>query len=351
MKDIFIIVPTLNPNIDILEVFLKELKKEFKNILVFDDGCREEYKDFFEKLEKEKIIVLHHYINLGKGRAMKDAFNYLLNEYPNLKGVVTADSDGQHSVKDIKKMAEMLLEHDDCLILGCRNFENKSVPTRNKFGNKITRKAFKTLIGLKITDTQTGLRGLPKKVMIKFLTTKGDRFEYETNQLIDTIEKNVPIKEIPIETIYLKNSNSESHFNPIKDSFNIYKIFLKYILSSITSFIFDYLFFALLFYIIIPEVSLKYAISFMFARIFSSIINFIINSKLVFKSKHKSSKFKYFILVVVQMIIGSLIGNLFSLITNIPVIIIKIIIDVIIFMVNFVIQREFIFIEEKHEKK
>ena len=32
MKDIFIIVPTLNPNIKIFDKFLKELSKEFKNI-------------------------------------------------------------------------------------------------------------------------------------------------------------------------------------------------------------------------------------------------------------------------------------------------------------------------------
>ena len=110
MNDIFIIVPTLNPNIELLDSFLKDLKKEFKNILVYDDGCREEYKSYFKKLEKDNIIVLHHYVNLGKGRAMKDAFNYILNEYPNIKGVVTADSDGQHGVKDIIKCKLVIIK-------------------------------------------------------------------------------------------------------------------------------------------------------------------------------------------------------------------------------------------------
>ena len=54
---------------------------------------------------------------------MKDAFNYLLLKYPKLKGVVTADSDGQHSIKDIEKVSNEILKHPDSLILGCRDLK------------------------------------------------------------------------------------------------------------------------------------------------------------------------------------------------------------------------------------
>ena len=165
MEDIFVVVPTLNPNIEIFKKFLDNLLESTKNVLVYDDGCNKEYDSFFKELEKKKITVLHHYVNLGKGRAMKDAFNYLLLKYPKLKGVVTADSDGQHSIKDIEKVAEEIKKHPDSLILGCRDFDSENVPTRNKYGNKITRGVFKTFVGLSITDTQTGLRGYPTKVM------------------------------------------------------------------------------------------------------------------------------------------------------------------------------------------
>lgn len=349
MKDIFIIVPTLNPNIEIFDEFLKKLQKEFKNILVYDDGCREEYKEFFKGLEKKGIIVLHHYVNLGKGRAMKDAFNYLLNEYPNLKGVVTADSDGQHGVKDIKTCAKLILDNPDSLILGCRNFDSPNVPKRNRFGNKTTRNVLKLFVGISVTDTQTGLRGLPKEVMMKYMTTQGDRFEYETNQLIDTIDKEIPIKEFEIETIYLENSNSESHFNPIKDSIAIYKVFLKYIFSSLSSFGIDYLLFALFFYKLMPNMAHPYAYSYILARILSSIYNYIINAKVVFKNQNKSSIIKYFILAFVQMIIGALLGNWAA--TGKSAMAVKLIIDIILFVVNFVIQREFIFVGKKNEEK
>ncbi len=347
MKDIFIIVPTLNPNIELLDPFLKNLKKKFKNILVYDDGCREEYQDYFKKLEKEKITVLHHYINLGKGRAMKDAFNYLLNEYPNLKGVVTADSDGQHSVEDIVKCAEKVLERPDALILGCRDFDASNVPRRNRFGNKTTRNVLKLFVGISVSDTQTGLRGLSKEVMMKMMTSQGDRFEYETNQLIDTIDKEIPIVEIPIQTIYV-NGNTESHFNPIKDSLAIYKIFLKYIIASISSFVIDILLFALFNKIILGDYHIILAT--IFARIISSLVNYMFNARMVFKKQNKSSIYKYFLLVIVQMLVSAFTVNYLFKLLPINTVVIKLIVDIIIFIVNFVIQREFIFIRGKNEK-
>ena len=349
MKDIFIIVPTLNPNTDLLDNFLRELKKEFKNILVYDDGCRDEYKGYFEKLEKDGVVVLHHYINLGKGRAMKDAFNYILNKYPDIKGVVTADSDGQHGVKDIINCAKKVLENQDALILGCRDFDQKHVPARNRFGNKMTRRVLKLFVGVGVSDTQTGLRGLSREVMIKFMTTSGDRFEYETNQLIDTISKEVPIIEVPIETIYI-NGNTESHFNPIKDSLAIYKLFIKYIFASVSSFIIDILLFAMFSKII--KCNGYILISTIIARIISSTYNYFVNANMVFKKKNKSSFIKYALLVIIQMFVSGFGVTYFAgLFNKTSEVLIKIIVDIVIFIANFVIQREFIFKGVGHEKK
>ena len=347
MKDIYIVIPTLNPNIEIFDSFLNNLKKEFKNILVYDDGSKEEYHKYFKKLEKEGIIVLHHYINLGKGRAMKDAFNYLLNTFPNLKGVVTADSDGQHSPEDIKKCAQAILENPNCLIMGCRNFNSNNVPARNRFGNKTTRSVLKLFVGVKVSDTQTGLRGLSKEVMIKFLETSGERFSYETNQLIETIAKNVPIIEVPIETIYI-NGNTESHFNPIKDSLAIYRLFLKYIFASLSSFVIDLLLFALFNKLILGSYSIL--LSTIIARITSSVYNYLIDASVVFKNKNSSSFIKYTLLVIIQMFVSGISVSFLAKIIKINTIIIKLVVDLLIFIVNFVIQREFIFKGEHNEK-
>lgn len=106
--------------------------------------------------------ILVHAVNLGKGRALKDAFNYYLNYFSTeYRGVITADSDGQHTVEDILKLDHLLGQYPDSLILGSRDFSLRSVPLKSRFGSKLTRVVMKILIGGGISDTQTGLSQIP----------------------------------------------------------------------------------------------------------------------------------------------------------------------------------------------
>ena len=288
-KDVVVVIPTLNPNEKIMSDFMNKLTKSFKNIIIVNDGSRDSYSKYFKDYEKQGIVVLRHHINYGKGRALKTALNYILNEYKDIKAIVTADSDGQHSPEDIEKVANATKKHPEAYVLGSRNFKQDNVPFKSRYGNIITRNVFKIFIGLNITDTQTGLRGMSPEVAKKFLATSGERFEYETNTLIECKEKDIPIIEETIKTIYIDN-NSESHFNPFKDSARIYKLFIKYIFSAISSFILDILLFALFMHILPDDISKKIIVSTICARVISSLYNYLVNAKVVFKKVSGSLK-------------------------------------------------------------
>lgn len=180
----------------------------------------------------------------------------------------------------------------------------------------------------------------------------GERYEYETNMLIECKNSNIEIEEVPISTIY-EEKNSRSHFNPIKDSIVIYKIFLEYIISALSSFILDILLFTV-FVNIFPKFNLwlitEIVVATILARIISSTYNFLINAKIVFKNKSKKSIIKYFIVVVIQMFISAFaVSELFKLL-EINSILLKVIIDTIIFIINFVIQREWVFRDKNISK-
>ena len=343
MKNVFVVIPTLDPDEKVFIPFIDKLSKSFSNIIIVDDGSKKELKKVFNKLSS-KCIVLKHYINMGKGRALKTATNYILNNYDKVDAIVTADSDGQHEISDIKACAKKSIENPEAYILGCRNIKGRNVPFKSKYGNLITRNVMKIFVGLNISDTQTGLRAMSGMVASKLLTTSGERFEYETNTLIECKNSSIPIIEVPIETIYI-NDNSGSHFNPIKDSISIYKLFFKYILASLSSFIIDIILFTC-FYNILKQPN-SALIATILARILSSIYNFVINSKLVFKKLNRTSFIKYVLLVIFQMLVSAFSVNYISKIININIVVLKVIIDIIIFMVNFAIQREFIFKESK----
>lgn len=340
MEDIVILIPAYEPNQKIMKEFILKLNKKFKKIVIVDDGSGEKYKEFFKSFEHEEIPVLTHIVNMGKGRAIKTGFEYILKNYPNTLGAVTADCDGQHTVEDIEKCVYALRENKNDLVVGCRNFDEPQVPFKSRYGNKITRNIFKIFIGISITDTQTGLRAFGTDLMRKFLNTAGDRFEYETNMLIDCKTYDIKITEVPIETVYIEN-NAGTHFNPIKDSLRIYKLFFKYILAAVSSFIIDIVLYAILVHLI--NINEKILVSTVIARILSSSYNFFMNSKVVFKKQSKSSIIKYVTLVIVQMLISAGLVTLLSSIIPIPSTIVKIVVDTIIFLVNFIIQREWVF--------
>ena len=346
MEKVIVLIPSLEPKEDFV-IFLSDMKNTFKNVIVVNDGSSNEYDKIFENISKIGVTILKNNINLGKGVALKHGINYILNTFENGSVIVTADSDGQHTIQDIKKCATAALENENKLILGVRNFDNDDVPYKSKFGNKLTRNVFKLFVGLNISDTQTGLRAFGFETAKKLLSVSGERFDYETNMLIATKDKDIDIMEVNISTIYI-NENKSTHFNPLKDSINIYKLFFRYIFSAISSFLVDILLFSFLYNMLFNGLDKKAVfISTAVARIVSSLYNYLLNSKIVFKKINTIGTFiKYYLLVVVQMSVSAiLVYELNNIITFVNITIIKAIIDAIIFVVNFYVQREWVFKE------
>lgn len=220
------IIPALNPDNKMIKSVEELIKNGFKKIIIVNDGSSE-LKIFNELSKKKECIILTHEINKGKGCALKTAFKYykdnLIKDY---EGVITLDADGQHSIEDVINISNVLVDNK-LFILGTRLFNTKETPFRNKMGNRITSFVFEKLYGVYLKDTQTGLRAIPNHLIDLHINTHGDRFEYEINALIDLVKSYEKILQIDIKTVYLEDSNRKSHFNPLKDSYKIYKILFK----------------------------------------------------------------------------------------------------------------------------
>lgn len=264
---------------------------------------------------------------------------------PSLIGCITIDSDGQHTIKDMLKCIKVFLKNKKCLVLGCRDFSGDDIPFKSKFGNNLTRKVFRLCCGLIISDTQTGLRVIPREFMKDLLSIEGERFEFETNMLINSKGK-YDIKEVKIQTIYDSKENHSTHFNPLNDSIKIYKLifkgFLKYAFSSITSFLIDVVIFSIFISILKDKLPNGYIIvSTIIARVFSSLYNFTMNHIFVFKSNEKIKKtfIRYYILAIVQMLCSGLCVTMVNRVLTFGETISKIIVDTILFIISFFIKK------------
>ncbi len=336
-----ILIPAYKPD-DKLNKLIDDLHAAgFMNIVVVDDGGGEPFRPFFEKAAEQGATVLVHEVNRGKGAALKTGLRHIAKVAPD-SHVVTADADGQHRPEDIAKLADVIPQYPDSLILGSR--DKKLMPPRSKAGNTLTCFVFWLTNGLWINDTQTGLRVLPPKTLMPFAEIEGDRYEYEMNMLILAKRERIHIKEVEIETIYI-DDNASSHFNPIKDGMRIYKLlfaqFFRYAGSSAVATGVDYIV-AIIMRMFFPT---SVAIPSSTARVVSSLVNFLMNKNLVFKNE-KGNKFavvKYYALVAIVLFLSVQITKLFSDVLGLPYLVGKIIADVVMFFVNYNVQDRFVF--------
>lgn len=348
-----ILIPALNPDIRLLTLVDKLNTKLLNpNIIIVNDGSDTSSNEIFSKLrEMPNCSVIVHSTNLGKGMALKSGLEFFQKHFQNSVGIVTADCDGQHTAQDIELVGKTLQEFPDQLVLGVRTFERSDIPFRSWFGNTITRKSFTFLTGMKISDTQTGLRGIPTVHMPFFSNLSGKKFEYELNMLLECKQQGITIQEVKINTIYLDN-NSSSHFNPLVDSIKVYFVLLKFISASIASFVVDYGMFLFSLFVLekYMETNMAVLCSGIISRVVSSIVNYLLNCKAVFKNSSKHTILRYYILASFLMLTSTISVTLLQSIFHGGATLFKIIIDSLLFISSFTIQQEWVFAKRSEEK-
>jgi len=231
---ITVIIPAYKPGRELLDTISGLTEVGFEDILVVDDGGGEPFAALFAEVAAiPACTLLRHEVNRGKGAALKTAFAYFLQNRPGYAGVVTADADGQHLPCDIRAAADKMASSGST-VLGVRDFSDPAVPPRSKSGNRITCAMFRLFFGMRITDTQTGLRAFPTKDLPVIASAAGDRYEFETNMLFLINRCGLPMEEVKISTVYI-DDNSSSHFRVVRDSLRIYALLIKYLCSFLLS--------------------------------------------------------------------------------------------------------------------
>ena len=363
LKNLAVILPSLDPDYKFEGVVNGLVEAGFEHIVMVDDGSDENHKEPFKKaLQNSACTLLVHEVNKGKGRALKDAFAYVHENLPEVKGVITIDGDGQHLLKDIIHCGEVMLEKQNQVILGSRSFDQEGVPPRSVAGNKFSARMFKLLFGIKITDTQTGLRAIPSQYLDLFSKIEGERFEYETNMLLVMKREKISFYEQEITTVYDPEDYS-SHYNAVKDSARVAKIMLKflvsgsafkYVLSSLLGVAVD----NVLFYVLCWNFGVSHQVVIQpISTFISSIVNFSVNKVWVFEEKDTKTLgaelLKYYAIFFPRTAISILSTYLaidgFNVETAGLGTLLKMVIDIILFIVVYFLQKKFVFIRKKEK--
>ena len=338
-----LVIPAYKPGPALLELLQAfEGDADFLPVVV-DDGSGDACKAVFAALPPSAVL-LRHPENRGKGAALKTALAHVLAHCPECDLVLTADADGQHTPDDIRRVAASAHSHPGAMVLGSRRFEG-DVPLRSRLGNGITRHVFAIASGVKVYDTQTGLRAFGRQDISRFLEISGERYEYEINVLLAAAQAGMPIIEEPIKTIY-EDGNASSHFNPFRDSFKIYLCILKFCASSLIAFVIDFLMVLLLsaFTRGLPRAT-SVRVSVIGARLVSATVNFIVNRKAVFKGNETLPRAlaKYAALAACILAAKVALMHVTTVLWHWPLALANVVIEVLLFLVSFVVQGRLVY--------
>ena len=334
------VIPAYQPGHALVDVVSALRAASDEPILVVDDGSGPDYGAVFAETRRQGAVVVGYPRNRGKGYALKTGFAAVLRTWPG-HDVVCADSDGQHAVADIRAVAARLADDPSPrrIVLGERALHT-GVPLRSRIGNTATRLLFRMATGLRVHDTQTGLRGYPADQLPELLQVPGYRYEYELNVLLHARKADWMIDSLPIATVY-RDGNSSSHFRPLVDSARIYALLLRFCASSLTAFAIDT---AALLALSATTGSLLVAV--VGARAISAGVNFAINRRLVFPAGRQrpavGATARYLALLVAMLAAN---WALLTLLTGagLALVLAKIVTDSSLFTVNYLLQRRLVF--------
>ena len=117
-----IVIPAYEPGGEFVPYAQEVLAAGLGPVLVVDDGSGPAYAPVFAALAEMGCTVLTHEQNRGKGAALKTALRWYGAHEDGCAGIVTADCDGQHTVKDVRRVCEAMEACPGTLVLGAPEF-------------------------------------------------------------------------------------------------------------------------------------------------------------------------------------------------------------------------------------
>ena len=214
-------LPAYNEEKNIASIITK-LEGVADFVIVCDDGS----SDLTGKIaSKMGAIVITHEKNKGYGAAIRSLF--LKSKELEVDILVTFDADGQHSVNDITKVIQPILDQKADLVIGSRFLDKNQddIPSYRKTGIQIITKLTNTTLKEKIKDSQSGFRAYSKDVLSKILPSDSG-MGVSSELLIKASNNDFIITEIPIKISY--EGDTSTH-HPVSHGLSVTLSTLKFI--------------------------------------------------------------------------------------------------------------------------
>lgn len=160
-------------------------------VVVVDDGSRD---DTAERAKAAGARVLRNEHNRGKGASLRRAAAEARGDV-----LVTIDGDGQDDPCDVPALLGAIAGGAD-LVIGSRfrgELRPGAITMANRLGNLALTATLDLLYGVRLTDTQAGLRAI-RRALWQRLPLRAARYEVETEVLVRALQAGARVVEVPV---------------------------------------------------------------------------------------------------------------------------------------------------------
>lgn len=238
ISQLSIIIPCRNNEKNLIKVLPYVIKFCNENILEFEilvilNGSKQqntlELKEFLQSNKIENVLLISNEI-VGKGAAIKKGVTQA--KFENL---LISDADFSVSIDHILKFLDKNNNFLGDFIVGSRKMKKSSIlktPLLRILSGFFYTLLVKSLLGIKVSDTQCGFKFINIKNFTKCIDFTNTGFSYDVELFFLAKQEKIPVIEVPVDYIHNKKSNVKIVSDSLTMVKDLFLIFWKYRLTK-----------------------------------------------------------------------------------------------------------------------
>ena len=207
-----IAIPVYNEQKYVAKV-LEEVGEYSDDVLVIDDGSTDATPTLLATLP---VDVIRHKVNLGYGRSIRDAFQWV--QCYKFDWLITMDCDEQHEPESLPDFFQAIARDDADIISGSRYLDVKQCgdppPADRRAINVEITEMLNRRLGLSLTDAFCGFKAYRVEALKK-LQLDVDGYAMPMQLWVQAVAHQMRVREVPIRLIY--NDPKRSFGGPLDD--------------------------------------------------------------------------------------------------------------------------------------
>ncbi len=221
--NVTVVMPAYN-EIDTIQPILDRVKSTGipAEIVVVDDGSTDGTREWLTALRDDKVRVILHEKNMGKGAAVRTGIQ-------NAKGdiIIIQDADLEYDPRDYVDLLKPIEEGITKVVYGSRFLggARRSLYFWNMVANKMLTFMTNILYNNILSDMETGYKVFVKDA-VKDIPLHARRFDFEPEFTAKILKRKIHIYEVPIR--FNPREYSEGKKIRMKDAFEAVWTLLKY---------------------------------------------------------------------------------------------------------------------------